>query len=152
MNHVFLFINFTGIMHPEIIDIHNFIAAKGITIWLGKACPIDKNLIPVLLKINNKAYTIHVMDEYEDLNCYNPILNFVIVFRALVTIHESEDFLVWCKQEGLNPNNPRLLNYYKDTCNAISDIKSYFPNNEIDYFISDLDFQLNTGVMQFLRM
>ncbi|NMH87764.1 hypothetical protein [Flavivirga algicola] len=139
-------------MHPEIINIHNLIATRGITTWLSKVCPIDKNLIPVLLKINNKTYTVHVMDEYEDLNHYNPVLNFIIVFRALVTLHESEDFLIWCKQEGLNPDNHKLLNYYKDTISSIDEIKSCFPNNEIDYFISDLDFQLNAGVMQFLRM
>ncbi|WP_332243883.1 hypothetical protein [Flavivirga spongiicola] len=138
-------------MHPDIIDIQNFIAARGIIIWLGKGVSIDKNLTPVTLKINNNTYTIHVLDEYEDLNYYNPVLNFVIVFRTLVTLNESEDFLVWCKQEGLNPDNHKLLDYYKDICNTINDINSCFSNNEIDYFVSDLDFQLNAGVMQFLR-
>ncbi len=138
-------------MYPEIIDIQNFIANKGITICLNKGPHIEQNLIPVVLRIGNCIYTIHVSDEYEDLSYYNPILNFIIVFRALVAINESKDFLVWCKQEGLNPDNLKLLNYYKDICHTISNINSCFPNNEIDYFISDLDFQLNAGVMQFLR-
>ncbi|MDD7886414.1 hypothetical protein [Flavivirga sp. 57AJ16] len=138
-------------MYPEIIDIQNFIATKGIIIYLGKGAPIDKNLTPVILKINNNTFTIHVLDEYEDLNYYNPILNFIIVFRALVTISESEDFLVWCKQAGLDPDNHKLLDYYKDICYVINDINNCFPNNKIDYFVSDLDFQLNAGVMQFLR-
>lgn len=138
-------------MYPEIIHIHNFIAANNVTIWLSNADFIDQTLIPVVLKLDNKTYTIHVSDEYEDLNYYNPVLSFIIVFRAITIIDESEDFLIWCKQEGLNPNNHELLNYYKTLCNAIDDINSYFPDNKIDYFVSDLDFQLNAGVMQFLR-
>ncbi|WP_330444539.1 hypothetical protein Q4Q34_11360 [Flavivirga abyssicola] len=138
-------------MYPEIITIQNFIATHGITIWLGKGVPIDEKLIPLTLKINNNTYNIHVVDEYEDLNYYNPVLNFIIVFRAIVTINESSDFLEWCKQEDLVPDNHNLLDYYKDICKAINCINSCFPNNEIDYFVSDLDFQLNTGVMQFLR-
>ena len=138
-------------MYPEIINIQTFIATRGITICLGKGVSIDKSLIPVNLKINDNTNTIHVIDEYDDLNYCNPVLNFIIVFRAMVTINESEDFLIWCKQEGLNPNNHKLLDYYKDICKAINDINSCFPNNEIDYFVSDLDFQLNAGVIQFLR-
>lgn len=138
-------------MYLEIINIQTFIATRGITICLGKGDSIDENLIPVNLKINSNTHTIHVLDEYDDLNYYNPVLNFIIVFRALVTIDESKDFLVWCKQEGLNPNNHKLLDYYKNICKAINDINSCFPNNEIDYFVSDLDFQLNAGAIQFLR-
>lgn len=138
-------------MYPEILHIQNFIATKGITFCLSKGIPIVQNLIPVVLKLGNHFYTVYVADEYEDLNYYNPILNFIIVFRAITIIDESKDFLLWCKQENLNPNNPELLDYYKDICNNIEDINNYFPNNKIDYFVSDLDFQLNTGVMQFLR-
>ncbi|AUP80326.1 hypothetical protein [Flavivirga eckloniae] len=138
-------------MYPEIIHIQNFIAANSITISLGKTPYIDKNLVPVILGIKNNTYTIHASDEYEDLNHHNIILRFIIVFRALTIIDESEDFLIWCKQESLNPINYKLLDYYKETCKAIDSISNYFINNEIDYFVSDLDFQLNTGVMQFLR-
>ncbi|TGV02034.1 hypothetical protein [Flavivirga rizhaonensis] len=138
-------------MYPEITDIQNFIAARGITIWLGKGISIDKKLIPIVLKIDNGIYNIHVADEYDDLDYYNPILNFIIVFRAIVAINESSDFLEWCKQEDLDPNNYKLLDYYKDICNVISGINLSFPDHEIDYFVSDLDFQLNTGAMQFLR-
>ncbi|GAA3616512.1 hypothetical protein Q4Q39_01070 [Flavivirga amylovorans] len=138
-------------MYPEITDIQNFIATRGITIWLGKGLSIDKKLIPIVLKIDNSTYNIHVSDEYDDLDYYNPILNFIIVFRAIVAINESSDFLDWCRQEDLNPDNYKLLDYYKGICNVISNINLSFPDNEIDYFVSDLDFQLNTGAMQFLR-
>ena len=138
-------------MYPEIIHIQNFIAARGISIWLGKKNSIDENLIPVVLKLGNDTYTVHEMDEYDDLNYHNPVLNFIIVFRTITIIDESEDFLVWCRQEDLNPNNHKLLNYYKTFCSSIDNINSYFPDNKIDYFVSDLDFQLNAGVIRFLR-
>ncbi|GAA3636885.1 hypothetical protein [Flavivirga jejuensis] len=144
------FIN-SGLMYPEIINIQNFIATKGVTTCLGKVPLIDQNLIPVILKIGNDTYVVHVLDEYDDLNYYNPILNFIIVFRAITIIDDSQDFLTWCKQQGLNPNNHKLLSYYKDICAAIYSINNYFHDNKINYFILDLDFQLNTGVIGFLR-
>ncbi len=139
-------------MYPEIINIQNFIAAKGITIWLGKGVCIDEKLTPIKLVIDRTKYIVYILDEYEDLNYFNPLLNFVVVFRALAIINDSEDYLVWCKQLGLNANNPKLLNYYQDICNTVHHIENCFPNNEIDYFVSDLDFQLNFGIMQFLRL
>lgn len=84
-------------MYPEIIDIQNFIAINRITIWLGKMQPIDETLILLELKINDNTYTVHAVDEYENLNYHNPVLNFIVVFRALAIINDSEDFLAWCK-------------------------------------------------------
>ncbi|MDO5972113.1 hypothetical protein Q4Q35_20125 [Flavivirga aquimarina] len=138
-------------MFPEITHIQNFIATNQVSFWLGKTRPINEKLVPAILKIRNNTYTIHALDEYEDLNYYNPILNFIVVFRSIAIIDESEDFLMWCKLESLDANNHKLLDYYKGICNNIEGINNCFPNNKIDYFVSDLDFQLNAGVMQFLR-
>ncbi len=51
----------------------------------------------------------------------------------------------------VNPEDLELLDYYKNVCNSVINIRHIFENNSINYYISDIDFQLNSGVIQLLR-
>jgi hypothetical protein len=137
---------------PENRAIQNFMDTYNIKISWSRAGIIDIELVPMELKIGDKTYTVHVIDEYNDLNYYNQLLNFVLVFRELELINDSTDYLDWCKQQALKVNNDALSNYYTDTINLIPEISDYFANKEITSFIQDLDFQLNSGAIQYLRI
>ena len=136
---------------PELVFIQNFIKKNRIVIHQNNSLVIVENLIPIVLSVNNKEYIIHVNDEYQDFEIKNDLLNFILVFMELAVIDESIDFIDWCKTYGLPPENYKLLSYYKNICTQIVKIRVLFKNNKIDYFVSDLDFQLNSGIIQFLR-
>lgn len=137
---------------PEVREIQNFIDTHSIVTGWSRASIVDINLVPMELKIGAQTYTIHVMDEYNDLNYYNPLLNFVLVFRELELINDSSNFTDWCRQQGINANNDSLRSYYIDVAVTIPEISNYFSNKEITSFIGDLDFQLNSGAVQYLRI
>jgi hypothetical protein len=137
--------------YPKIAEIKKFILHRGISICTSDDGTKYAHLIAMNLKIKNEQYTVFVDDEYEDLKKKNSLLNFVLVFRELAMIDDSSGFLEWCSQHGLDPNTAKLLAYYKHISSKIEEIKLLFKNNTIDYFISDLDFQLNSGTIQLLR-
>lgn len=135
----------------EFDSIRSIIDRNNIKIVKNNSYFISDELIPVDLYIGEKLFIIQVNDEYDDLNFNNYILNFILVFRELKIIEDSSDFLNWSGINTLNANNSLLLAYYKKICNDIDEIRGCFFNNSINYFISDLDFQLNSGAIQLLR-
>lgn len=112
---------------------------------------LTKDLSAVELQIHNSEYTILINDEYNDLAIGNDILNFILVFRELKLIEDSTDYLHWCKITGTDANDNKLLAYYKTICIQLDDISRCFLNHTIDYFVTDLDFQLNTVPVPLLR-
>ena len=137
--------------NKALLNIQNFITSNQIEVQTSTNKIISKNLIPIELRANNNLYIVHIDDEYDDLMFNNNLLNAILVFRELANINDSLDFLEWCKTHRLDPNSSMLLNYYQHICKKIENISSLFPENTIDYFISDLDFQLNSGAIQLLR-
>ena len=138
--------------YNAIIDkIQRFITENKISIIVNTKDVIISVLIPVDVFIRGKMYTIQINDEYNDLAYNNDLLNFILVFRELAIISDTADFLYWCTLHDYDASNSQLLDYYKGLCNHMDEIASCFKNNEIDYFVSDLDFQLNSGVIQVLR-
>jgi hypothetical protein len=138
--------------YDTVIDeIQCFITDNKIRIIGNTTDVIDSVLIPVNLSIRGKTYTIQINDEYHDLACNNDLLHVILVFRELAIINDTTDFLHWCTLHEYDANNNQLLDYYRNLCTNMEEITSCFKNNEIDYFISDLDFQLNAGVIQLLR-
>ena len=113
---------------------------------------IDNQLYPLELTINQKKYIVQTDDEYGDLQIDNELLHLVIALREIETIEAATDYLDWCKQLNLNASNDRLLLYYKKIIDQIFDFKALFEDGKITSFISDLDFQLNAGSIQLLRL
>jgi hypothetical protein len=138
--------------YNAIIDaIQCFIAENKIRVIGNTKDVIISVLIPVDVFIRGKTYTIQINDEYNDLAYNNELLNFILVFRELAIINDTTDFLYWCTLHDYDASNRQLLEYYRNLCTSMEEIASCFKNNEIDYFVSDLDFQLNSGVIQILR-
>ena len=137
--------------YREIEMLEKFIQINGINISPIIVTNTVNRLVLYNLTINNKSLEVYITDEFDDLKIGKKTLNVFLILRELAIIDDSEDFLQWCRWNDLNANNTELLAYYKDISKELPTLKSYFDNNEIDYFISDLDFQLNSGAMQFLR-
>lgn len=112
---------------------------------------IDKDLSPVLLKINGQAYIIQIQDEYGDIEHNNSILNLLLVLRELSYVEDSTDFSHWCKMNGLNAENEQLSQYYTELESIVDKVSRLYAKNEINYYISDLDYQLGSGPMSVLR-
>lgn len=139
------------VRYPEIAEIQNFIRNREIKICRSEISMELDDFIPMDLIINAERYTVWVKDEYNDLSYNNPILNFILVFREFELIEDSIDFLDWCKLNSANASNNDLLSYYVEQCRVIGNINRHFKEKSITCFISDLDFQLNSGVLQILR-
>ena len=139
-------------MYSEIQKLNDFIVKNEckcavLAIEVPKFLP----LVLVNFTINSQQCNLYLDDEYKDLSNKNLPLNVEIALRALQDIDTSNDFLSWCNEVEMNPANNQLLEYYKTAVVFCSQIASYFKNNKIESFISDLDFQLNSGAAQYLR-
>ena len=137
--------------YPEIQTLQTFIKENQVSVSVLTSKPLEGRLIPVELKINRLTLKIYIDDEFKDLKLNNPLLNVILAFRELSFIDDSQDFLQWIAWCNEDASNPVLLDYYKTTCSKLHLVKDYFNDDDIDYFISDLDFQLNSGCVQELR-
>ncbi len=137
--------------YPEIRALKDFIQQHSIRVDTSPEIPDIFNLVPVIFTIQNKKQLCYIHDEYNDLQFNDPSVRVVLALREFELVEESTDYLHWCTMMGIEANSEVIRNYYKDTVSIIPKFKSYFKRNEITSFISDLDFQLNSGAMQFLR-
>ena len=75
----------------------------------------------------------------------------MLALRELGIIEDSKDFAHWCQLNLIRSQSESLRHYFDDVKHNLENIIHHFPNNEVEYYISDLDFQLNSGAMQMLR-
>ncbi|MEH6537713.1 MAG: hypothetical protein V7719_15035 [Psychroserpens sp.] len=138
-------------MYSEIQQLKDFYTTHGVNIVLLKEPHIGFGLKPVQFTFRGNPIVIHIKDDYEDLKDQNPLLNLFLVLNELSFIDESTDFLNWCSENEVNASLEPLRQYYNDLLVFITTFKTYFADDRIDCFISDLDFQLNAGAAQYLR-
>lgn len=111
---------------------------------------LEQEYYPLVeFRLKGKSYKIYLDNEYEDLELGNPLLNLCLVLRALENYLDTEDYLVWCTQHGIDPANSVARNYHMGLGKAVREIALWI--DPIDSFISDYDFELNAGAAQFLR-
>lgn len=113
---------------------------------------VSKAFIPHRCSIKNESLLLLIQDEYKDLEYPNTLLHLVLVLRELELMEDSTDYLNWCKMQGVLTHSEPLRNYYQEMVRVhIPKLKNLFKHQKITSFISDLDFQLNSGPAQFLR-
>ncbi len=137
--------------YPELIQLKAFLDTYTIKVTRIDIPPIAQSLTPVEVSFHNETFIVQIQDEYDDLKHQNPLLDGLLVLRELAIIQDSTDFVSWCKSIALSLDNNHLLSYYKQTTNTLHKISQVLKNKDIDYFVSDLDFQLNSGPIQQLR-
>jgi len=100
----------------------------------------------VTFTIKSSSWNILIDDEYNDLNESSQLMCLFLVLRELEIYQEESDYLKWSAQMGTNINNTDLLVYYKQLGKSIFEIESFI--GHIDSQITDLDYQLRTGVIK----
>lgn len=110
----------------------------------------DESYVSIGLNIGKSKYKLFVYDEYEDLSTENQLLSLCLTLRELEQYDEAPDFLVWCSFNSLDPANQEVREYHMNLRSiCISVIERL---GEIDSCISGLDFELNAGSAQWLRI
>ena len=113
---------------------------------------IFEGVFVTTILLNEISYKVFIQDEYHDLEIKNTLLHAVLVLREWEIIDDSTDYLDWCRQQGFPAKNEVLRQYYQEATVNTPQITSYFKDNKLTSFITDLDFQLNAGAAQFLRI
>ncbi|MDX2360550.1 MAG: hypothetical protein QNK23_07070 [Crocinitomicaceae bacterium] len=100
----------------------------------------------VEFSIQSTSWRILVDDEYNDLNESSQLMCVFLVLRELEIYQEAADYLKWCGQMRAIVFNSDLLVYYKQLGKSVVEIESFI--GHIDSQITDLDYQLRTGVIK----
>lgn len=137
--------------YPEIDALKKFYDTNNILIQ-NITPSIFEGVFVIKILLNDVLYKVFIQDEYRDLEIRNTLLHAVLVLREWEIIDDSTDYLDWCRQQGFPVKNEVLRQYYQETSANIPQITSYFKDNKLTSFITDLDFQLNAGAAQFLRI
>lgn len=137
--------------YPEIEALEQFVNEHTVKVSFPSNIPFVYNLTPSLLSIQGTTVLGYIQDEYNDIQLEDPRVHIVLALRELEIIEESTDYLHWCTMMGISSASEVLRSYYQETVHIIPKLKSYFDHKQLTSFISDLDFQLNAGAMQYLR-
>ena len=137
--------------YPEIKAIDTFIEAQAADFHRNDQDSTQFDLLSGTLHLSNKEYPVFIDDEYGDLELADKRIPIVLALREFEIIDESKDYLHWCTMQGIPANSEIIRSYYQDTVKRIPELKKHFNSGKLTSFISDLDFQLNAGAMQWLR-
>ena len=109
----------------------------------------NKNYPAVVFSLEDKSFNLFVDDDYSDLKYNNHLLTLYLVLRELDYYSDSSDYILWCKEHLLEPENKQVISYYRSLGSNYRDIEKIL--GKIDSQISDYDFELNAGAAQELR-
>lgn len=138
------------VSYSEITALKKFISDHNVRIQFHDGSSILQDLIPLSVRIADHKFIVYVQDEYEDLKAKKLTINTVLVLRELELIEDSTDYLNWCQLQDINATTEALRSYYQDITKNIHRLYDCFDDNKITSFISDLDYQLSAGAMQWL--
>lgn len=138
-------------VYEEIQALNSFIRSYDVRFNRSDGNPAPFNLTYGSLIISERQFRVFIEDEYEDLLLPDPRIPVVLALREFELIEESTDYLNWCRMLAVAASSEVLRNYYQETVRELPELMLYFDSGELTSFISDLDFQLNAGAMQWLR-
>jgi hypothetical protein len=136
--------------YPEIAKLQELKSKHGIQIRVTDELLCNRNdLRKVVVTIKQRPYSIYVNDEYQDLAIDNPDLHLCLLLRSLEDYKDSQDFLTWCQSLYLDPCEITSRQHHMDLNSICARIESHI--GTIDSFVSNSDFELNSGAAQKLR-
>lgn len=121
----------------------------GITILTKDFLNGNKDYPAVIFSLGAKSFNIFVDDEYQDFKLKSPLLSLCLVLRELDYYSDSHDYILWCKEHQLEPNNTQVLSYFRSLAGTYRDIEKIL--GTIDPIINDFDFEMNAGAVFELR-
>lgn len=107
------------------------------------------DLQKVVFCLGPAKYLLYLEDEYEDFKRSNTLLHLFLVLLELEELKGTKNAQEWSKQKMLKWSNSKLLSYYDAMHKAITAIEQKI--GTIDAQIPSLDYQLNSGAIQYLR-
>ena len=114
-------------------------------VFLGE----NKDYPAVKFSLGKDTFDIYVADDIEDIKFGLPLLNFCLVLRELEYYHISDDYILWCIENYLKPENIQVLAYFRSLGTTYRDIEKIL--GSIDSQISDWDFEMNAGAGYYIR-
>lgn len=96
--------------------------------------------------IGEQSWPILIDDEYNDLREDRQLMALFLVLRELEIYQSEPDFLKWCMQNGSDPADFHLLEYYRSMGRSMYAIEKII--GTIDSHISSLDYELRTGIIR----
>ncbi len=134
-------LQFNKMDYPEIERLKALQEKHGISI---RQLPSEEeDFILVELRTETLIFQIFVDDEYKDFDENKPLMCLFLALQSLEDYADSDDYLVWCRQNGLNSSDLKWLDYYKALGEAYDALLKKF--GEIDTYINSLDYQLRSG-------
>ncbi|QSE98066.1 hypothetical protein [Fulvivirga lutea] len=130
--------------YPEISELLELIRKYNIRIQSN--LHYKDSLLLVELNINNNEFELYIEDEFNDFTLENQPLCLFLILNSLEEYQESDDFLQWCNQLGLNASSTSWLEYYKSLDKITKKIETII--GPIDAKINPLDYQLRAGAFQ----
>uniref|UniRef100_UPI00404B8667 hypothetical protein n=1 Tax=Fulvivirga sp. TaxID=1931237 RepID=UPI00404B8667 len=100
-------------------------------------------LLKVRFYIGTKYWDLYIDDEYSYFNVNQQLVCIYLILNTLEEYSEADDYLLWCKANGLNASDNSWLEYYRYLGKAFQKIEKLI--GKIDSFINPLDYQLNAG-------
>ncbi|MFT5168863.1 MAG: hypothetical protein ACI8P3_004108 [Saprospiraceae bacterium] len=133
--------------YPEIEALKSYFEQFKIEITKGDN-PIQDDFFLIKLDIDDDSWEIYIDDEYHEFSKNSPLMCLFLVFSSLEMYIESEDYLVWNKQNNLNASDMDWLNYYKSLDTIYKEIENKV--GKIDPCVSSYDYNFRTGVIDSL--
>jgi len=137
--------------YPEIKVLEDFIKKYKVKIEVSqkKILGPRKDFPAVQLEILGQSFSLFAEDEYADFKLGDPRLSLCVVLRSLEDYEFADDYLVWCKQNGLSSLDEVIRSYYMDLGRIYPAIEKLV--GKIESQISDHDFTLSAAAARELR-
>ena len=140
-------IDHSDLSTPELQELHNL--QQNFALEVVATDSSKDHMIGVCFQALDKQWHLFIEDEFNDFHPENQLMCLFLVLKALEDYNDEPDFLAWTNYHSLNPADPFWLQYYRDFGPIYDEIATTI--GPIDPMISDLDYQLGSGVMYALR-
>lgn len=104
---------------------------------------------PVRASVKKTNFELYIYDECNDLTSSNQMMNLYLFLEELTTYKETDDYLDWCKDLGLDVGNLAFRNYHMELRTLVPQIENLI--GTIENPIRSFDYEFNTGVVKTLR-
>lgn len=137
--------------YPEIEELKEVHQKHEVKITVSTKDFLDGNMgyPAVVFSLKANSFHIFVDDEYQDFKNNNPLLSLCLILRELDYYSDSNDYVLWCKEHQLEPNNTQVLSYFRSLAGTYREIEKIL--GTIDSIINDFDFEMNAGAAFELR-
>ena len=115
-----------------------------------KDCLNDKNYYPrAVATFADQSYWLYIDDEYQDFKLPIKELHLCLFLRELEGYAITPDYKEWCHERFLDHELQQVQMAYAQLKEVYTKISMKL--GSVDSFVSDFDFELNSGAAQALR-